>query len=83
MSQNTIGLTPREFAKQWRVSPNRVRNWIHSGLLSAVNVAAFGQKARFIILPEHVEDFKQNRQVKKPAKTVRKVKNSGVDFFPD
>src|SRR5690242_14609995 len=61
------GLTPNELAKILRVSPDRVRAWIKSGHLGAINTAATRSgKPRFVVLPHHLEEFERGRRVSPP-----------------
>lgn len=54
-------LTVREVAAELRRSPRRVRDWIHSGELRAVNVSAGSVRARFVIAPSALADFLRAR----------------------
>jgi excisionase family DNA binding protein len=78
-------LTPNELARLVRVSADRIRNWIKTGQLRAVNVAEHRcAKARFIILPHHLAEFERQRQVSPPLKPARRRKRIGItDFYPD
>jgi hypothetical protein len=58
------GLTPREVARRYRVSPERVRGWIVRGELGAINLARVRcGMPRYVVLPEHLAAFEQARQV--------------------
>ncbi|VTR93335.1 unnamed protein product [Gemmata massiliana] len=74
------GLTTAEVARRYRVGEDRVRAWIKSGLLKAVNTAdvACG-KPRFVVLPEALAEFERTRS---PAPRRRRPSNQ-IDFFPD
>ena len=50
-------------SKLLRVSPKRVRAWIRSGELRAVNVADNGTRASWRILAEDLEAFLSERTV--------------------
>ena len=79
------GLTVREVAKLMRVSKDKVRAWIRTGQLGAINRATqLCGKPRFIVLPHHLADFERRRlcgPVSNPAR--RKRKPSGTDYYPD
>jgi hypothetical protein len=79
------GYTPRELAKVLRVSPDRVRNWIKSKQLGAINTAAARcGKPRFVILPHHLAEFERSRlagSIPRPAQRARP--QPGIDFYPD
>jgi excisionase family DNA binding protein len=79
------GLTPKEVARLLRVNADKVRAWIKSGELGAVNVSAhLCAKARFIVLPEHLAEFTRHRSATPPPKPPRRRKRIGlVDFYPD
>jgi excisionase family DNA binding protein len=78
-------MTPRELAKLLRVSADRVRYWIRSGQLHAINVAtARCGRPRFIILPPHLTEFERTRRAGPAPKPVRRRKRTCfVDYFPD
>jgi hypothetical protein len=78
------GVTPRELARILRVSPDRVRGWIASGELGAVNTARTRcGKPRFVVLPHHLAEWERRRQTGPPPKPTRRRKQSGiVDYFP-
>ena len=79
------GLTPREVAARLRVSAEKVRSWIVSGKLAAVNTADAGcGKPRFVIMPEALSAFERSRSAAALPKPVKRRRPSGgqVDFFP-
>jgi hypothetical protein len=80
------GHTPNELAKLLRVGPDRVRAWIKSGELPAVNVAvARCGKPRFVVLPHQLAEFTRRRAagtVPKPPKR-RRPPAGAVDYYPD
>ena len=80
------GWTPRELARMIRVSPDRVRAWIQRGELGAINVAdKRSDKPRYIILPQHLDEFTRKRRVNvEPKPTKRRRRPATViDFYPD
>jgi excisionase family DNA binding protein len=79
------GYTTAELAKLLRVGPDRIRAWIKSGELPAIDTAPpRSRKPRFIVLPVHLEHFERRHRAAtisaKPAR--RRRQTSGVDFFP-
>jgi excisionase family DNA binding protein len=82
---NRRGMTVSETAQLLRVGPDKIRSWIRSGKLGAINTSEhLTSKPRFVILPEHLRAFEQARRVSPPPKTPRKRNQSGVvDFYPD
>jgi hypothetical protein len=82
----TRGHTPREVARLYRVSPDRVRAWIKSGELGAVNIAHTRcGKPRFVVLPHHLSEFEQRRKASTTTKPPRRRRRepAAVDYYPD
>ncbi len=79
------GYTPNELATLLRVSPDRVRAWIKSGVLGSVNVAAHTcSKPRYVVLPHHLAAFERSRSGAQPKAPPRRRRRSGeIDFYPD
>jgi hypothetical protein len=79
------GLTVRDVARRYRVSPDKVRGWIRSGQLVAINTgSSLCCKPRFVVLPEALAAFERNRQAAPPPKPTRRKKRSNkVDYYPD
>lgn len=80
------GLTPRELARLLRVSPDRVRAWIASGELGALNTAAARcGKPRYVVLPHHLAEFEQRRGAARPKPAPRRRRRTPemIDYFPD
>jgi hypothetical protein len=79
------GLTVRDVANRYRVSPDKVRSWIKKGELAAVNTAStLCGRPRFVIPPDAIARFEHGRsagQAKKPARP--KKRTNAVDYFPD
>jgi hypothetical protein len=72
-------------AKLLRVSHNRVREMIRSGLLGAVNVAKAGKKPRFVVWPAHLADYEKAHAAKtaRPSRPSKIKQTDLVDFYPD
>jgi excisionase family DNA binding protein len=81
------GWTPRELARVLRVSPDRVRAWIKSGELGAIDTARHRcGKPRYVILPHHLAEFERGRAAAAPAKPQRRRRRQPagyIDFFPN
>jgi excisionase family DNA binding protein len=79
------GITPREVARLLRVSPDRVRAWIRSGQLGAINTApARCGRPRFVVLPHHLEAFEQARRAGPPPKPpLRRREMHQIDYYPE
>jgi hypothetical protein len=68
------------------VGEDKVRAWIRSGELVAINTAtSLCGKPRFVITPEALERFERGRQVvARPKPTTRRRRQTGqVDYYPD
>jgi hypothetical protein len=80
------GLTVRDVARRYRVSPKRVRAWIRRGELAALNTADVrSPKPRFVVTPEALERFERGRQAAAPPPKARRARRATglVDYFPD
>ena len=79
------GLTVRDVAERYRVGEDKVRTWIRSGQLRAINTAAAKcAKPRFVIPPDALAEFEQRRSAAQPAKQPRRRrKAAAIDFYPD
>jgi excisionase family DNA binding protein len=79
------GYTPRELARLLRISPDRVRAMIQSGELGAVDTARVRcGRPRYVILPQHLQEWARRRRVSPPPKLARRRKRTDmVDYFPD
>jgi hypothetical protein len=79
-------LTTRDVATRYRVGEDRVRGWIKSGILRAINTADVScARPRYVVLPEHLAEFERARSAADPPKPARqrRRKTSVIDFFPD
>jgi hypothetical protein len=80
------GLTVHDLARRYRVSAERVRGWIASGALRAVNRRDPGRRPSFVVTAEALADFERGRAVTPaaPPKPTRRKKQTGqVDYYPD
>jgi hypothetical protein len=68
-----------------RVSEDKIRLWIRSGELPALNTARTRSgKPRFVILPHAIEQFAAARSPAVPPKPARRKKRTmEIDFYPD
>ena len=72
--------TPPELAELWGVSPDKVRAWIHSGELQAVNQAAKqGGRPRYRISRKAIEKFEARRSVQQEVARPRKRRKPADD----
>jgi hypothetical protein len=72
-------------ARRYRVGQDKVRAWIASGQLDAVNTAAvLCGRPRWVILPDALERFERGRQATQPPKPPRRRKRTDdIDYYPD
>jgi transposase len=79
------GLTVRDVARRYRVSPDKVRAWINRGELRATNTAALlAGKPRWVISPEALIEFEKRRAGGPTPKTPRRKHQAHfVDYYPD
>jgi excisionase family DNA binding protein len=79
------GLTVRDVARRYRVSPDKVRSWIRRGELRALNTSRRRcGRPRFVILPHHLAEFERARAATPtPKLALRKKKSLAIDFYPD
>lgn len=80
------GLTVSDLAKRFRVSPDKVRNWIKRGDLSAINTADRRcGRPRFVVTVDALAAFERGRQAATPAapKPSRRKRITGIDYYPD
>ena len=79
------GLTVSDIAARYRVSAERVRGWIASGQLRALNRRERGKRPSFVVLPGDLITFERSRTISPPAATParRKKQIKLVDYYPD
>lgn len=80
-------LTPPELAKQWGVSPDKVRAWILSGELEAIDISKNqGGRPRYLISQAAIEAFEACRSIQTPPEpSPRRTSQAGdedvIEFF--
>jgi hypothetical protein len=79
-------LTVEDVARRYRVGPDKVRSWIRSGQLVAVNTATtLIGKPRWVITPEALAEFEKARgggPAPRPQRR-RRWATEQIDFYPD
>lgn len=79
------GYTPTELAKLLRVSADKIRRWIASAEMGAVNVASSRcRRPQYIVLPHHLAEWEKRRSAAPQPKPKRRKRQSHLtDFYPD
>ena len=78
------GLTVRDVARRYRVSPDKVRSWVRRGELAAVNTAAAPcGKPRWVFTPAALAAFEACRSSTPPKQVRRKKRTTAVDYYPE
>jgi hypothetical protein len=62
-TRTRIGMTPKQFSRVYAMSPSKVRSLILSGALGAIATQDAAGKDRFVILPEHLDQFNATHTV--------------------
>lgn len=78
-------LTPREFARRYRMSADRVRALIARGELRALNLGTLA-RPRLVVTPEAAADFERRVAAQSaPTQTTPRPRRVGAakDYFPD
>lgn len=78
------GLTTAEVAQRYRVSEDKVRAWIKSGKLKAIDTSDVRcGKPRFVVLPEQLAEFERSRSTAPTPKPKPRRRADGTkDYFP-
>jgi hypothetical protein len=84
-ADHTPGLTVRDVAARYRVSPDKVRLWIVRGELAAINTASLRcGKPRYVVTADALAAFERRRACgQTPRPTRRRKRTSEVDYYPD
>ncbi len=81
--QPDAGRTVEDVARRYRVSPDKVRGWIKRGALRAINTAAaLCGRPRWVIMPEDLAVFENNRLGLVPPKP-RRTRQPKMPPMPD
>ena len=85
MPDLTPGYTVRDLAARYRVGEDKIRGWIKSGELSAINTAAVAcAKPRYVVTADAIHDFERRRHAgpTTPTKKTRRKKTDLIDYYP-
>jgi excisionase family DNA binding protein len=79
------GFTVAELAARLRVSPDKIRSWIASGQLAAINTAAkLCGRPRWVVTPDGLAAFEKTRSGGPPPKPRRRRRRLElVDYYVD
>jgi excisionase family DNA binding protein len=79
------GLTVPELARLLRVSPDKIRFWVRSGELPAINTSGSRcARPRFVILPHHLVEFEKSRGAAAPPRPARRRRRQrATDYYPE
>ncbi len=79
------GMTVREVARRYRVSPDKVRLWVKRGELAAINTATvLCGRPQLRITAEALAAFERSRSAGPPPKPARRRRRAvQVDYYPD
>ncbi len=78
------GLTTAEVAARYRVNEDKVRGWITSGVLRAVNTSdKTTDRPRYVVPAEALAEFEQAKGCAPAPKPPRRRRAGGRDYFPD
>jgi transposase len=79
----TAGLTVAEVARRFRVGEDKVRSWIKSGELAALNTAsALCGRPRFVVTPDALAAFERRRSAAAPKPARRRRPAPTIDYYP-
>jgi excisionase family DNA binding protein len=85
-AEGTRGYTVRELARLLRVSTDKIRAWIRTGRLPAINTASAScRRPRYVVLPDQLEAFAKHQQAgapERPARARRAKAADFVDYYP-
>jgi len=82
---SAAGLTVRDVARRYRVGEDKIRRWINSGSLKAINTAAaLCGRPRWVVPADSLAAFERRRAGGPPPKPPpRRRRSTLVDFYPD
>jgi len=85
MAEPARGRTVRDLSIYYRVSEDKIRRWIASGELRAINTADDPcGKPRWVIPPDAQAEFERRRAAGPPPKPMRRRRRpAAVDYYPD
>jgi len=84
MSIDARAITPNTYARRLGCGIHKILNFIRSGQLRAINIAAdTAKRAQWVIPPDAIIEFERRRsaQPKAPTPRRRKKKPDVIEFF--
>jgi hypothetical protein len=77
------GLTPRQFARLYAISRNRVIAMLKRGELGGVKLNGRGGRVSYRIMPHHIATWEQRYSAAETPAPRRRRKRTGIiDFYP-
>lgn len=77
------GYTVSDVARRYRVARSRVRTWIASGRLAAVNTADPLSPPRWIVTADALAAWERQRSAPAPRPVRRRTSRTAHDYYPD
>ena len=79
------GYTTGDIARRHRVGEEKVRGWIKSGQLAAINTSDSScARPRYVVTPDALHEFERKRSASPPPKPPRRRRRPVMtDFYPD
>jgi excisionase family DNA binding protein len=84
-SDTQAGYTTADIARRYRVSEDKVRRWITSGELRAINTSSTRcGRPRYVVSVDALAAFEAGRSAAPPPKPKRRRRQGAlVDYYPD
>lgn len=83
-SDTTTGYTTADIARRYRVGEDKVRSWIRSGELPAINTSSTRcGRPRYVVTAEALTAFEASRSAAPPPKPKRRRRKVAMtDYYP-
>jgi hypothetical protein len=82
---DAAGYTTADIARRYRVGEDKVRRWITSGELPAINTSsARCGRPRYVVTADALAAFEAGRSASPPPKqNLRRRRVATIDYYPD